>query len=184
MGSAGWDWKTRCRITRRSPRPYNVRSFVGTKLGEDKQRAADIALMRSLDHPLYTPQEVALAGRYLGHLTTAVRIAQYLRKVKTTAIVGHKLMEGSDRPMILLDDQRTILASNTAARAMLDAGDFLFAQNEVLHCRVADGERKLVQALATVKEIVSGPQDRLTGKRIGLRLAQVNGARALCSRGI
>jgi len=63
--------------------------------------------MRSLDHPLYTPQEVALAGRYLGHLTTAVRIAQYLRKVKTTAIVGHKLMEGSDRPMILLDDQRT-----------------------------------------------------------------------------
>jgi DNA-binding CsgD family transcriptional regulator len=162
-------------------RPYNVRSFVGTKIAEDEQRTAVIALMRSLDQPLYTPQEVALAGRYLRHLTAAVRIAQYLRKVKTSAIVGYGLMEGSDRPMILLDDQRSVLASNTAARVMLGAGDFLFARNGVLYCRAADGQRKLEQALAPAEHPAGTPADRTTGKRVGLQLALTNGAKVLCS---
>lgn len=158
-------------------RPFNVRSFVGTKLGEDTQRTAVIALMRSLDRPLYTSKEIEVASRYLRHLVAAVRITQYLRNIKTSGAVGYGLMEGSDRPMILLDDRRGIRASNTAARAMLDKGDFLFARNEMLHCRAADGEHKLAQAMAAARR----PQVRPTGNRIALRLTQCNGTRLLCS---
>ena len=160
-------------------RPYNVRSFVGAKLGEDRERTAIIALMRSLDQPLYTHQEVEVATRYLQHLTAAVRIAQYLRKVKTTAIVGHGLMEGSDRPMILLDERRSIVASNTAARKMLDARDFLFARNEVLHCRVAASQRQLDQALTPLKD--SAEICAPTGRRVGLQLTHSDGSKVLCS---
>src|SRR5665213_557811 len=133
-------------------RPYNVRSFVGTKLAEDTKRMAIIAIMRSLDRPLYTPQEIELPSRYLRHLTAAVRIAQYLRKVKTTAVVGYGLMEGSDRPMFLLDEHRCVLASNSAARTMLVAGDFLSVKNEVLQCRLAESDRKLQRAMAPIKQ--------------------------------
>lgn len=162
-------------------RPYNVRSFVGTKVGEDEQRVAVIALMRSLDHPLYSPGEVLQAGRYLRHLTAAVRIAQYLRKIKTAAVVGYGLMEGSDRPMILLDDKRAILASNSAARAILDDGILLFATGEVLHCRGLDSERRLARALSSLKNDDSTTSQHRPAKRVAFQLTGVHGEKVLGS---
>jgi len=159
--------------------PYNVRSLVGTKIAENERLVAMIGLMRYLDAPALTPAEVRIVGKYFGHLVTAFRIANHLQKLHVTAVVGHALMAASDRPMILIDKHHEILAANPPARAFLDAGDTLFAQNETLRCRVSTSERALTQAVVALGTVqtTSGPST----KRRAIRLMGRKGTSVLCS---
>ena len=159
--------------------PYNVRSLVGTKIAENERLIAMVGLMRYLDSPALLPTEVELVGKYFSHLVTAFRIANHLQKLQMTAVVGHALMAGSDRPMILIDKRREILAGNPAGRAFLDDGNTLFAENEIMRCRVPASERALAQAIAKLGmvETTSGS----SAKRTAIRLTGRKGTNALCS---
>jgi len=160
-------------------RPYNVRSFVGTKVGENEERIALIALMRSRDRPAYEREDIELCGRYLQHLVAAVRIAQYLRRVRMSAMVGLTLMERADRAMLLLDERRAVVAANAAANALLDARDTIVERQGVLHCRVAGSQRRLEEGLADI--LRRDTRAKRAGRRRALRMETVDGRRVLCS---
>lgn len=161
--------------------PYNVRSFVGTKLAEDERHVAAIGIMRSLDQPSYTSAETALVGRYLGHLVVAVRIARFLQKVHAAAVVGHGLMEGSTRPMILVDRQLGIRAANSAARRYFASGSTFYAEDEVLKCRNARGERTVSSAVAQMLVDSAVTEKSTQVQRRAVRVAGKGNAFAFCS---
>lgn len=159
--------------------PYNVQSLVGAKIAEDDRHVAIIGLMRYFDSPAHSGAEVALAGRYFGHLSNAFRIAKHLQQLQFTAVVGHTLMASSQRPMVLIDNKLGILAANTAAREFLGKGTTLFAKDEVLVCRQQDSQRALLRAL---ERIGTGRiPANLTTRRTAVRIKSTAGVDALCS---
>jgi DNA-binding CsgD family transcriptional regulator len=158
--------------------PYNVQSLLGAKIAEDDRHVAMIGLMRYFDAPAHSPAEVALAGRYFGHLSNAFRIAKHLQRLQVTAVVGHTLMASSPRPMILIDRNRVILAANVAAREFIAKGTTLFANNEVLACRNPESQRALLRALERVGSRLQ--QDAAT-KRAAVRINSTVGVDVLCS---
>lgn len=158
---------------------YNVRSFLGAKVAEDDKHVAILALLRYHDVPAHSAAEIALAGRYFSHLVTAFRIAKFLQRLQFTAVVGHNLMAGCSRPMILIDNDRAILAANVAARAFLDDGKTLFAKNEVLHCRHPAGQRALLAALYRVQTQAGSQVTAL--RRTAARLKGSGKVDTLCS---
>jgi DNA-binding CsgD family transcriptional regulator len=159
--------------------PYNVQSLLGAKIAEDDRHVAMIGLMRYFDAPAHSPAEVALAGRYFGHLSNAFRIAKHLQRLQVTAVVGHTLMASSPRPMILIDRNRVILAANVAAREFLAEGTTLLAANEVLACRDPESQYALLRALESIG--TRQQQTDATTKRAAVRIKSRKRVDALCS---
>lgn len=103
-------------------RSYNVRALVGAKVGEDARYIAMAGVIRSYENPEFSSRDVKLAGVYLGHLSAAFGIAQHLQGLKFSATVGQRIMEASDRPMILIDCDGAIIATNEAANVVMKEG--------------------------------------------------------------
>jgi DNA-binding CsgD family transcriptional regulator len=161
--------------------PNNVRSFVGAKVAEDDRHQTVIGVLRSLDAPAYTEPEIRLASRYFSHLIASFRIARYLQQLRSTAHVGHELMEASDHPMVLVDAGCRVLATNAAAHRMLAKNDLLSIRDEFLHGSTAETENRLKRAIAMLHAAPPGTHSSAKSKRTAVRLRSTNGTTAFCS---
>ncbi len=159
--------------------PYNVRSFLGAKVAEDVRYVSVIGMMRSLDVAPYNAQEINLVRRYYGHLAAAMRISQFLSRVKAVALVGYGLMESSERPMFLLTAGLQIVAANTAVRHYLGKGTFT-VRNEALHCPASENQSAMDEALKRMFTTLAG-ESEAGSKRTAVRLKQKGSTDMLCS---
>ena len=155
-------------------KPYGIKSLLGAKVAETGRHIAIGSIVRSVDAPEFSSDEVSLASRYLGHWVAALRIAQRVERLSLTATVGQRMMLSSDRPMLLLSPSGMIAARNPAADRYL-AESRLFIATDRLSARDRDADAALMQAL----QQVTAPGT--SGARRALRLGGAGGEVALCT---
>jgi hypothetical protein len=91
---------------------FDVRELLAAKVAEDERYVVMLGMSRTHDLPAYTPADMALLERYVGHLAAAYRIVKHLGVVQATAQAGLAIIEASARPMVLLGlNQRIIWLS-------------------------------------------------------------------------
>lgn len=159
---------------------HNLRSLVGAKVAEDDALVAFAAASRTFDQPEFTPDEIAFIGRYLAHLQTALGIRANLVCLHRAAKVGRHLIERADRPMVLLDGQRRIAATNASGRAYLAEATVFGETDGRLVTQTAEGESAFGGALAALGERVSA--DAATAaNRAAVRVPGRDGVTAMCT---
>jgi DNA-binding CsgD family transcriptional regulator len=127
----------------------------------------------------FTAGELLRAKRCVRHLATAMKVTQHCEDMKTDAAVGHRLLHGSSRPMLLLGRDREILACNPAGRALLAQGNVIHADGGVLKCRLPDNETALSKLLERFVNPARPKSERRN--RAAVKLRDANGAAILCS---
>jgi DNA-binding CsgD family transcriptional regulator len=129
---------------------YNVGKMLGGKAAQDGQQVAFFGISRALDHPEFSPAEEAFVQRCLQHLSAALRIAASLLPLRSAGIVGLGLMQASARPMLLLDSDLGLMATNRPADSLLARGDTLFLNRGRLQCALPEDFGHLRRALASI----------------------------------
>lgn len=165
--------------------PYGVRGMIAGKVDEGERYYSGIGIVRHKDSPGYTPADLALAARFVHHLTNAFKVARHFRQLQITSRVGRHLMEHADRPMILLGPDRHVLFANNAGRAYIDGGDMLAERAGRLHGRVSTSDLALQHALVSLgaARAIEGRDATAphAGRRTALRLQGPSGNIALCA---
>jgi DNA-binding CsgD family transcriptional regulator len=131
---------------------YNVNGGLGGKAAQDAQQVAVLGVTRQIGHPPFTEAEETFFKRCLLHLGTAFRITASLLPVRTAGIVGLGLMQASPRPMLLLDEQLGLMATNAPADALLARADALFVSRGRLQCAMPEDCAQLQAALARIAQ--------------------------------
>lgn len=171
---------------------YGVTAMLGAKAAEDADKVAVFGVSRVAGHPAFSAADEAALARCTTHLAAAFRIATSLLPVRTAGIVGLGLMQASSRPMMLLDNQLNLLATNAPADRLLADGSTLCAARGALLCTLPEDGTRLQQALAKMAQApapagAAGPaglRGRGAGSapsRTALRLAGAAGRPLLCS---
>jgi DNA-binding CsgD family transcriptional regulator len=171
---------------------YGVRSVLGAKAAQDSEQVAMLGATRANGHPPFTPEHEARMAGCVRHLGAALRIAASLLPMRTAGIVGLGLMQASSRPMMLLDDQLRLMASNAPADSLLARADTLYVSRGQLLCASSDDAAQLSRAMARILQsdaalglpvhtAADGAAVNSSPSRTALRLAGPNGTRLLCS---
>jgi DNA-binding CsgD family transcriptional regulator len=150
---------------------FDVRELLAAKVAEDERYVVMLGMSRTHDLPPYTPADMALLERYVGHLAAAYRIVKHLGVVQATAQAGVALIEASARPMVLLGLNLRIIAANSLARQFLASGGLLFAKDEILCCRESKASAELHGAFDALQLAELTGNLKGTPRRIALRLA-------------
>lgn len=98
---------------------HGIRSVVAAKVAQDAHQAWLVAVSRSTEHPPFTATDLLQMQRFVGHLAAGFRLAAQLRPARTAALVGQSLLQGSARPMLMLDEQRRVIDANPAGAQWL-----------------------------------------------------------------
>jgi DNA-binding CsgD family transcriptional regulator len=171
---------------------YGVCATLGAKAAQTADQVAVLGVTRTHDHPAFSAAEEAYLARCVKHLGSAFRIASSLLPVRTAGVVGLGLMQASARPMLLLDEQLGLMASNAPADGLLARADTLFVSRGQLQCANSEDGALLARAMASImKDDVPLGQPVHTGlngatvnaspSRTALRLGGSQGSRLLCS---
>ena len=83
-----------------------------------------VSLMRGPDRQAFSAEECDDFGRFIPHVSRAVTIHGTLRRARGWAAAAQALIDGVPLGMMVVDDDRVVLA-NAAARALLKRGDSL-----------------------------------------------------------
>lgn len=160
--------------------PYNIRSMVAAKVAEDERFVAFACAMRTFDQSEFTPDDLALVSRGLGHVRTALGVARHLERLQDSASVGERLMESSDRPMVLIERSRSVLATNAAARRYLDGDAPLALRDGCLVGRSSPADAAIERALEQLAELkLREPGD--PAPRVAARVPARSGDFAWCT---
>lgn len=171
---------------------YSVCASIGAKAAQDSEQVAVLGLTRADTHPPFSPADEAYLSRCVQHLGTALRIAASLLPMRTAGIVGLGLMQASPRPMLLLDDQFSLMATNAPADALLARADTLYVSRGQLLCANSDDNTLFARAMASIMKAevalgqpvhtgTHGTEVNTSPARTALRLGGANGSRLLCS---
>jgi DNA-binding CsgD family transcriptional regulator len=162
---------------------YDVRELLAAKVAEDERYVVMLGMSRTQELPPYTPADMALLERYVGHLAAAYRIVKHLGVVQATAQAGLAIIEASARPMVLLGLNQRIIAANSLARQFLASGGLLFEKDAILRCRGSKASAELQRAFEALElaELAGKPEG--SPRRIALRLegSKRRDAHVLCS---
>jgi DNA-binding CsgD family transcriptional regulator len=151
--------------------------FIAAKVREHRCRLTFVSFARHAGR--FTPAQFDRAACYVRHLATAMKVTQHCEDMKTEATVGHRLLHGSSRPMLLLGPGRKILAFNASARQLLDRANIVYAKCGTLECRLPANEITLAQVLDRFTQPSSRRSERRN--RAAVKLVGTRGAPILCS---
>jgi len=145
--------------------PYGGRYLSGTKIVDNDERLVIFGAMRGCGTQPFTLSEREYLDRLKRHLVVALRIQTHLRVAHSDVQAGAALLNQFDRPMILIDAERTICFRNTAGARMLSDGDYILERNGVLHCCDRGSDRELSLVLHELRLLeglhhVQTPPDR------------------------
>ncbi len=162
---------------------FDVRALVASKIAEDPDSIAMIAMARQHSLPPFSPDDLQLFADYVAHLVRAYRIWRHLEKDRADAAMGSKLMEASARPMILVDADLKVLRKNSAADLLLEEyADVVYIDQNRLRCRNGAVMAELEAAIRS-QPTSAATGDGAEGRRYALRLSgrHNEGRTLLCS---
>jgi len=162
---------------------FGVRELLAAKVAEDERYVVMLGMSRTHDLPSYTPADMALLARYVGHLAAAFRIVKHLGVVQATAQAGLAIIDASARPMVLLGLNKRIIAANSLARQFLASGSLLFERDDILCCRGAKASADLQRAFEALQLAELTGNSEEVPRRVALRLegSKMRGHHLLCS---
>ena len=153
---------------------YGNRGVLSCKVEESDDHMALIGLVRSTWHPQFGVADEDVFLRYCRHLTAALTIGRYVARLRHEAMAGKSLIEGAGKPMVLIDGDFGIRASNASGRAIMGLGSVLADRDGRLVATHAQDEDKLREALARLQ--ADGVRSRTA-----LRLGPLGDRSLLCS---
>lgn len=161
---------------------HGIRSIVAAKVAQDSHKVWLVAASRRTSHPPFTATDLLLMQRFVSHLAAGFRLAAQLRPARTAALVGQSLLQGSARPMLMLDEQRRVVGTNPAGEQWLARSQ----QLRVLHGQVTGVDSAATHELErAMRHVGLGPAARGSGsaanQRTALRLGTADGPPLLCS---
>lgn len=160
---------------------YGVHALLGAKVAEDERHMALVGMTRTVEYAPFVPADVSLFGRYIRHLMAAFEIAKFLANVRTEAIVGQRLMQSSNRAVILLAHDQAVLAMNDPTRRLLATADFCFVRAGRLHCTVNESAARLREVIAAFSS-QHAPQEHVPRRdRTAFRIHSPDGLPVWCS---
>ncbi len=127
--------------------PYGGGRLSATKIIDTDEQLIVFAALRGYGEPPFDQKEIAHLTRVKQHLASAIGIQSHLRTAHSQLQAGTALLNQFDRPMILIDAERTIRFSNAAGNRTLESGDYVSRRHGVLHCRDMESDRALSVAL-------------------------------------
>lgn len=167
--------------------PYGVRGMLAGKIDESEQHFSCIGIVRSVDRPRFSADQLAVATSYIHHLSVAFRIARRVHDQHLSSRVGRHLMEQADRPMFLVGADHRLLFANAAGRVYLDEGDALAERDGRIHARTAKSEQDLrqhIDGLSRRTDWIPRAPPRIPttpATRSALRIRGRSGRVALCT---
>jgi DNA-binding CsgD family transcriptional regulator/PAS domain-containing protein len=105
-----------------------------------------VSLMRGPDRQAFSAEECDDFGRFIPHVSRAVTIHGTLRRARGEAAAAQALIDGVPLGMMVVDDDRVVLA-NAAARALLKRGDSLHDAGGRLRATTPQADARLGEAM-------------------------------------
>jgi DNA-binding CsgD family transcriptional regulator len=137
-------------IYRQVLEPMCIEYSMFVVLDCDTDARCIVGLMRGADSPPFTAADCEDFGRFVPHLSRAIRIRDTLSRAHDIAAASQALIDGVPVAMIVLQDDR-ILLTNAAASTLLDQGDALRRGNNTLQAATPLAQARLTRAIAEAR---------------------------------
>ncbi len=127
--------------------PHGGRYGSATKIVDDADRLVFFAALRSTRQQPFDADARRELDRIRIHLEAALANQTFVQGERVKSQVGALILDQFDRPMLLIDAERSVRYANRAARKALECSDYLVERSGALRCRDASGDQALSSAL-------------------------------------
>jgi PAS domain-containing protein len=125
-----------------------VRYRVGTRLLEDKDVTALLAVNRNMRAGPFEPGDISLIGRIGQHVTRAAELHLRITNLAAQNEMLTGVLDRSSEGIIVVDPRGKVLAVNRSAERVIAASNTLTVRNGRLEARQPDDSNRLRHAVA------------------------------------
>ena len=136
--------------------PYGSRYVSGMHFSPSAELTCVLSFQRGVRQHPFNAAERRFIERIGKHVKAAFLLQAQSRQMLRQAVAGHAILQRMRYPVLLVDEQRTILYENTAATDMLRAGEGLVRRGGMLALGKREANAELTAVLNSLSTAANG----------------------------